>query len=304
MSPAAPSVVNPKATVEDQKQALSISKQIAADAQRQKGEREKIMNDLQGKIFELTKDVTVRQSTPDSITPVAFSTDGHWLTATSPSRHDVLIWDLSAKDLSTSALPLLRLNEETLISLAFHPTLPRFAAVCATPNAKRVRTWDLTVRGPIELTRVLTVPGAGEVSSLIQSPLTPSLAFSGDGKWLAANDPEAVVLWPLGDRPERKDMILAYCLAGCPSRPNGSKPHGALDFSPDGRWLYFTDADAKGRLFNLRAGPEPTELTLLGQADAAGRTPFSGDGKWLATQGSDGAVHLWDLSELSASHPS
>ena len=46
----------------DQSQAQTIYTQIAADAQKQRMERFKIMADLQTKIFEITQDITVNKA--------------------------------------------------------------------------------------------------------------------------------------------------------------------------------------------------------------------------------------------------
>ena len=46
----------------DQQQAQTVYTQIAADAQKQRMERFKIMADLQTKIFEITQDITVNKA--------------------------------------------------------------------------------------------------------------------------------------------------------------------------------------------------------------------------------------------------
>ena len=46
----------------DMQQAQTIFSQVAADAQKQRAERWKIMQDTQTKIFEITQDVTVNKA--------------------------------------------------------------------------------------------------------------------------------------------------------------------------------------------------------------------------------------------------
>jgi WD40 repeat protein/DNA-binding SARP family transcriptional activator len=71
-------------------------------------------------------------------------------------------------------------------------------------------------------------------------------------------------------------------------------PVTGVALAPDGRTMAATTADG-----HLRFGDLATSRTvgpLLGDhTDVAWTPAFSGDGRWLATAGVDGAVHLWDM---------
>ena len=142
------------------------------------------------------------------------------------------------------------------------------------------------------------------------------LAFSPDGKWFAtASKDHTVQLWNTTD-----GFTLSAVLRG------HEGPVSRLVFSHDSRRLATASEDHTVRLWStssptavplaLRAQEGSTELHMwdlratdlpaaprslgkrLDQGDAG--SAFSTDGKWLATwRGTDGFVHLWNLSATS-----
>ena len=136
--------------------------------------------------------------------------------------------------------------------------------VVTTGTAAEVRTWPTKGDRPSEPVRLL-MPGP--------KPLDPLAVVSPDGRYVAANTPDKlVVVW------ERKD-------GGFKETASFDVTHTRLVFSPDGTRLV-----AGSRLCDLRTG-KVQELDGLGYFEALA---FSGDGKRLAV--TDGYVaFLWDL---------
>jgi WD40 repeat protein len=112
-----------------------------------------------------------------------------------------------------------------------------------------------------------------------------SLAFSRDGRALAAGGTDGLEVWETAtDRP-----LLAL-------RPEKSADNhinvGALAFSPDGRMLAAAAQDSAVKLWEFPGGREL--LTLGGRPQSAFALAFSPDGRTLASAGEDRTVKLWD----------
>lgn len=143
----------------------------------------------------------------------------------------------------------------------------------------RVRLWSIgeTRRpgGPVEL------PGRAEAG-------VRSLAFSPDGRLLAATSPDAgssLRLWSLGGSGPPRPLS--------PPAGHGSATH-TVAFSPDGRTL--ATAGAEGvRLLDPRS---PANRNSSGRVTAhpAVTVAFSADGRLLATGHTDRSVRLWRLT--------
>lgn len=117
-------------------------------------------------------------------------------------------------------------------------------------------------------------------------PIT-ALAFSPDGRALAASGFHEVTLW------STSTGALNGRIQGQPERVNG------LTYSPDGRWLAIASGDPglSGQVDLLRSGPDgqaSAPRRLLETTDSALAVAFSPDSKRLAAAGADRAVHVWD----------
>jgi len=126
---------------------------------------------------------------------------------------------------------------------------------------------------------VATLPGHGD--------LVRSLAFSPDGKWLAAAGGRPLVagevkLWDVQThqllRTLRGHTDCIYSIA----------------FSPDGKLLATGSYDKLAKLWDVQSGKE--SKNLKDHIDAVFAVAFSLDGKWLATGSQDRTVKIWDVS--------
>ncbi len=233
---------------------------------------------------------------------LAFNRDGKVL-ASAGDDGAIRLWDT----VSGRSVKTLSREGERWRALAFSPDGKTLAAGGYDHG---LVLWD-TITWNARL-RVPEVDGLG----------TTSLAYSGDGRWLAlvvgfaariidAQTGEIVQQFPkqavginriaLG----RDDATLAMSgwgvsfwdvAGGGETTPQLSGHHGGVDslaFSPGGEQLATASGDGTVKLWDL---PERSErLTLRGHANSARAVAFRLDGKALATVGFAPEVFLWEL---------
>ncbi|MGW2816691.1 nSTAND1 domain-containing NTPase [Streptomyces sp. NPDC001415] len=223
---------------------------------------------------------------------LAFSPDGRTLASNgngsggSSENRALQLWKMTDQFhptlLGTVTVPL-----STDTSLAFKDS--RTLAVGGTSNGRAtVRLCDLTDPShPALLEPALT--GAGNLIS--------SIAFSRDGRTLAAGDGVNVRLWDTTDRAH--PVALGKTPAG------HTNTISSVAFSPDGRTLASGGGDEQVRLWDVtdRMHPMPLGEPLRGSTNTVESVVFSPDGRTLASGSLDKQIRLWDVTERAEPKP-
>ncbi|OJF12114.1 hypothetical protein BG844_22440 [Couchioplanes caeruleus subsp. caeruleus] len=210
----------------------------------------------------------------DYVSSVAFSPDGATLVTTSADR-TVGLWDVRDPSHATR-ITVLTGHADAVNQAAVSPD----GRTLATASSDRtVRLWDVTDRRHPRPLATLT----GKRAMF-------SVAFSPDGRTLAAGDERDVRLWDVTDplRPAVTAMLTGHTDAV-----------SAIAFGPDSRTLATGSYDRTARLWSLtditaRAGTASSVLS-----DHTGlvySVAFSPDGRTLATGGGDATARLWNVT--------
>jgi WD40 repeat protein len=115
------------------------------------------------------------------------------------------------------------------------------------------------------------------------------LAVSPDGRWLASAT--------MGDPRTNSDVRIWDLSTHKQHRRFDALPQGALEFSPDSRYLVTSGADLKRSELQLWDIEGNKSLrTFEGHAGRAVGIAFSRDGRMLATGGRDTTVRVWEVA--------
>ncbi len=117
-----------------------------------------------------------------------------------------------------------------------------------------------------------------------------SVAFSPDGKWLAAGESNgSIQIWEIAN--SRKLMTLHHHTSWVWSVVFAPHPH-----DPEQQILVSVSDDYQVKLWDLQTGS--LLRTLLGHQRSVNALALSPDMRWIATGSQDATIRLWDLQQL------
>jgi WD40 repeat protein len=206
---------------------------------------------------------------------VAFSSDGRFL-ASACDDGTVRVWEVAG---CTKAADLAGHVGE-VYGVAFSPD---GRLIASAGGDGTVRLWDVAGREEVAIFgrpppfNAVVQRRAGEVYSV---------AFSPDGRLLAATDDATVRIW---DMTTHKRVAV---IAGHPGEVY------SVAFSPDGRLLASAGDDNTVRLWEVATGTQVAVFT--GHARPVNGCAFSPDGRLLASAGDDTTVRVWEAAAAKA----
>lgn len=200
---------------------------------------------------------------------VAIAPDGRTVAA-GDSRGTLFVWD--GRTGAVQATAHVTSTEQNVMAVAFHPT---DGIVSAASLDGTVASWQLAGNA------LRPVPARSWESAVPQY----ALAYSPDGRYLAAGDLLGVVTIRTVASPEQPPVLL---------RPDHDAPVTALAFSRTGAYLAIGRGDQRITVHRAAAW-EPAVASVPQQGRIAGLA-FSADDRELVA-GGDQRVRLWRLDE-------
>jgi WD40 repeat protein/serine/threonine protein kinase len=241
------------------------------------------------------------------VTAVSFSSDGKKL-ATGSLDKTVKLWDVATcKECVT-----LEGHAYAVASLAFCPGRNMIAT---GSRGEKIKVWDVTTGK--ELTTLERDAAGPYYFSAAHYPL----AFSPDGRFLAAASHSRAKLWDVGTWQQRSTLHLGYQVQTLAFSPKGKRlaignnrisfwdpassellarlPRrpsliSAMAYSSDGKDVVTGDRNGKIRLWDVLKGEE--RFVFQGHSSKITSAALSSDGSLLATASYDATVKLWDVA--------
>jgi RNA polymerase sigma factor (sigma-70 family) len=220
---------------------------------------------------------------------VAFSPDGKWI-ATGGWDNSISLWDANTGKLRDSGAD------------------PRGAvtSIAIAPNGKLIATWT---QG--EGLRIWEADTGKELRRLSVNQEWGRIAFSPDGRLLAAPEWSGFILWDVGTGREQQCR-----LQGHKGKVN------TVAFSPDGKLLACGGVDGTTRLWDIGGGKEVRQMvgrtpglppkplpgtTIPAMLQGDGKSSvwclaFAPDGKTVASGCYDNTVRVWDVASGKQIH--
>jgi serine/threonine-protein kinase len=214
------------------------------------------------------------------VTALSFSPDGHRL-ASGGLDGVVQLWEVDSPKPSKRATLKGHLGE--VQSIAFAPHKPYLVTGSAPVNDARMWRWHWDESN--ERCSRAILPGAPHG--------VDALAFTPDGKRLAACSGGVVVFWNETRRGLERESVL---------KGNGASVKAAA-FSPDGKRLALAGDDTLIRFWEFGWLRTSQKAVCEGHTSTVTSIAFSPNGRHLASSGPDRIVRVWDATASGTLRP-
>ena len=226
------------------------------------------------------KAAVLRDGHSGYVTALAFTRDGRHV-ASGGLDGVVNLWDVGGQ--RPERIACLRGGLGEVQAIAFHPHKQYLVTGSAAVLDGHMWQWHWTEPDEHKSRRVL--PG--------EPFRVDAMAFSADGRRLAASAETMVFLW--ADTRRRLDRESVGKGPGSPIK--------SITFCPEGRRLAIAFEDATIRVYEFGWFKMGQKAVCEGHTHAVNALAYSPDGKWLASGGPDRTIRIWDTSKAGAVLP-